>query len=129
MNTRWVLTAVISFLLAVLMIAWVTIAQSAEPVDLIETRCCVQPERDKDGKIKRSRSVVAAFRARYACPSTGRHEGACPGWSVDHVIPLTCGGLDSVSNMQYLPNAIKSGPGTLPKDRWERRVYCHGSAR
>jgi hypothetical protein len=123
-NTRWILTAMLAFLLAVLMIAWVTIAQAADPADLIDTRCCVTPERDKRGEIKRSRSVVTAFRARYACPSTGRHEGACPGWSADHVVPLACGGRDSVTNLQWLPNAIKSGAGTLPKDRWERRVYC-----
>jgi hypothetical protein len=121
---RSAMTWFLAFLLAVLMIAWVTIAQAADPVDLIDTRCCVTPERDKRGEIKRSRSVVTAFRARYACPSTGRHEGACPGWSADHVVPLACGGRDSVTNLQWLPNAIKSGAGTLPKDRWERRVYC-----
>jgi hypothetical protein len=123
-NTRWILTAMLAFLLAVLMVAWVTIAQAADPADMIDTRCCVKPERDKHGEIKRSRSVVAAFRSLYACPSTGRREGACPGWSADHVIPLKCGGRDSVSNLQWLPNAIKSGSGVLPKDRWERRVYC-----
>lgn len=118
----------IAFLIAVLaiIVAYLTpyYARGADPADLIDTRCCVKVERDKHGEIKRSRSVVAAFRSLYACPSTGRREGACPGWSVDHVIPLACGARDSVSNLQWLPNAIKSGSGTLPKDRWERRVYC-----
>lgn len=65
-----------------------------------------------------------AFRTLYACPSTGRHVGACPGWAVDHVVPLACGGIDAPGNMQWLPLAIKSCAGTVCKDRWERKVYC-----
>jgi 5-methylcytosine-specific restriction endonuclease McrA len=50
--------------------------------------------------------------------------GACPGWEVDHVIPLACGGCDAVANMQWLPSGAKSTSSPLAKDRWERRVYC-----
>lgn len=74
--------------------------------------------------IERSRLERDTFRAQYACPATGQHSGPCPGWAVDHVIPLACGGVDKPSNMQWLPLAIKSCAGTLCKDRWERKVYC-----
>ncbi len=99
-----------------------------------ESRFCGEPEREADGTIKRRSDVLRAFRSYYPCPSTGEHVGACPGWQVDHVLPLCAGGCDAVRNLQWLPAAIKSGPGTLPKDRWERRVYqrdipCRGSAR
>lgn len=92
----------------------------------VEERYCFEPAnvpRDADGKISRSRAVIAFFRARHPCPSTGSTSGACD-WEIDHVIPLACGGCDAVSNMAWMPPAIKSGPGLLPKDRWERRIYC-----
>jgi 5-methylcytosine-specific restriction endonuclease McrA len=90
-----------------------------------DARCCVVPVvRDKDGTIHRSAAVIAAFRSFYACPSTGQVTGACPGWAVDHVIPLACGGRDAVYNMQWLPLTIKSAAGKDAKDRWERTVYC-----
>lgn len=70
------------------------------------------------GRIKRSYAQRAAFRAEWPCPSTGRREGACPGWAVDHVIPLACGGIDAPVNMQWLPRDAKR-----LKDSFERRVY------
>lgn len=91
---------------------------------LADARYCGAPMRDTRGVIVRSRAVVAEFRRTYACPSTGQHKGACPGWAVDHVVPLVCGGCDAVENLQWLPLPIKSASGALPKDRWERRVYC-----
>jgi hypothetical protein len=90
---------------------------------LEESRYCGAPKRGENGLIVRRADVRAAFRNLYACPVTGDTKGACPGWSVDHVIPLASCGCDAVSNMQWLPNEIKSGAGPLPKDRWERRVY------
>lgn len=72
---------------------------------------------------QRSADVVAAFKNIHPCPVTGLSTGACPGWAVDHVIPLAVGGCDAVSNLQWLPNEIKSCAGTVCKDRWERKVY------
>lgn len=72
---------------------------------------------------KHSADVVAAFRRIHPCPTTGLSTGSCPNWAVDHVIPLVVGGCDSVSNLQWLPNEIKSCAGTVCKDRWERKVY------
>lgn len=60
--------------------------------------------RDSDGKTERSKAVISRFKQLYACPSTGKKFGNCPGWAIDHVIPLACGGKDAVYNMQWLPN-------------------------
>lgn len=50
----------------------------------------------------RSKYERSAFRAANPCPSTGRTSGACPGYEVDHPVPLYAGGLDHRSNMQWL---------------------------
>jgi len=78
----------------------------------------------RSDSIVRSEKVKAEFQRIYPCPVTGRKSGSCPGWSKDHVIPLDCGGCDSVANMQWMKNSIKSCAGTECKDRWERKVYC-----
>lgn len=93
-----------------------------------DPRYCGPPQRASDGSIARSKAVVREFRAIHPCPSTGHTTGRCPGWAVDHVVPLKCGGCDALTNLQWLPSAIKSASGAAPKDRWERRVYCGGAA-
>lgn len=55
-----------------------------------------------DAQIKRDRAQVRAFRAEHPCPATGHTRGACPGWHVDHVMPLCAGGADRPSNMQWI---------------------------
>jgi hypothetical protein len=52
--------------------------------------------------IHRSATEVRAFRTENPCPATGRVRGACPGWQVDHPIPLCAGGPDHRSNMAWL---------------------------
>ena len=56
---------------------------------------------DRHGRIKRSKAARSAFERQNPCPSTGRNRGACPGYVVDHVKPLECGGADAPSNMQW----------------------------
>lgn len=90
----------------------------------VDGRYCGPPVRDDKGRIARSASEVRKFKLEHPCPATGLSTGPCPGWAVDHVIPLACGGCDSVENMQWLPQLIKSCAGELCKDRWERKVYC-----
>ena len=104
--------------LALLMTATCAIADPR----LIETRYCGTPARNADGSIKRSTAVLNAFKRAHPCPATGLTTGACPGWAVDHVIPLVACGCDSVSNMQWLKNEIKSCAGDVCKDRWERKI-------
>lgn len=107
-----------------------TIAWSQLTSNTVELRYCSPvPIRSVDGSIVRSAAVVRSFRKVHPCPTTGSVDPRVPclGWSVDHVIPLDCGGCDAVSNMQWLPLAIKScalSTGTPCKDRWERKIYC-----
>jgi hypothetical protein len=63
----------------------------------------------------RSRAARAEFMRQHPCPSTGKGYGACPGYVVDHVKPLACGGADAPSNMNW--QTIAEGKA---KDKWER---------
>lgn len=90
----------------------------------VEIRYCGPECRAPTCTASRSSTVIRDFRKVHPCPETGITTGACAGWSIDHVIPLVCGGCDAVSNMQWLPNTIKSCAGTQCKDRWEQKVYC-----
>lgn len=89
-----------------------------------DLRCCVKHERWKDGKIKRSVKVLREFESIYPCPTGAKFDEPCEGWHIDHVVPLACGGVDDVINLQWLPVEIKNCAGTKCKDRWERKVYC-----
>ena len=64
----------------------------------------------------RSASARREFQRYYPCPSTHRNSGRCPGYVVDHVIPLACGGADRPSNMQW--QIVKDAKA---KDHTERR--------
>lgn len=57
--------------------------------------------RDKHGHIKRSATAKRAFEREHPCPSTGKTSGRCPGYVIDHVMPLQCGGADAPFNMQW----------------------------
>lgn len=70
--------------------------------------------RDKHGHIARSSKAKGEFMRRHPCPSTGKTYGACPGYVVDHIIPLKDGGSDSSSNMQWQTKAAAKS-----KDKYE----------
>jgi hypothetical protein len=72
-------------------------------------------QRDKHGKIKRSGAAKSAFERQSPCPSTGKASGRCPGYIVDHVTALECGGADAPSNMQWQTTADAKA-----KDKTER---------
>lgn len=63
----------------------------------------------------RSLAARAEFVRVHHCPATGRPKGACPGWVVDHVIALACGGADAPANMQW-----QTVDDAKAKDKWER---------
>ena len=44
-----------------------------------------------------------AFQELHPCPATGAAAGPCPGYVVDHIVPLKRGGADSPENMQWQP--------------------------
>ena len=59
-------------------------------------------KRDSRGNISRSTAAVNAFKRANACPATGKASTAsCPGYIVDHIIPLCACGEDKPSNMQW----------------------------
>jgi hypothetical protein len=57
--------------------------------------------RDSHCRIARSEKAKAAFKREHPCPTTGKRSGSCPGYVIDHVKPLACGGADAPSNMQW----------------------------
>lgn len=100
----------------------VLFCQASIASEVVETRYCfAQPLRDSDGKIKRRKAVLNAFKQYHPCPANGQTSGPCPGWYMDHVIPLACGGCDSVNNLQWLPEAQWKA-----KSKFERKIYCKG---
>ena len=74
-------------------------------------------ERDSHGRIKRSESAKNAFKHDHPCPSTGRNSGSCPGYVIDHVNPLECGGADAPGNMQW--QTVAAG-----KEKDKTEGYC-----
>ena len=70
--------------------------------------------RDSHGRIARSADAKVAFKHQHPCPSTGRGSGACPGFVIDHVVPLKRGGADEPLNMQWQTTAAAKA-----KDKYE----------
>jgi hypothetical protein len=75
----------------------------------------------KQTKPRRDPRVVAAFRKLKPCPATGKHKGACPGYEIDHIVPLAAGGADAPSNMQWLTRQQHRA-----KTRREREACVYG---
>jgi hypothetical protein len=75
-----------------------------------------EPPRDANGRIQRSKKVKDDFKATFPCPATGELSKKCPGYVIDHIVPLACCGADSVENMQWQTRAEAKA-----KDRWERK--------
>lgn len=69
-----------------------------------------------DAAQHRSSAAKTEFKHEHPCPATGRSSGRCPGYVIDHIKPLACGGADEPSNMQWQTKAEAKA-----KDRWERR--------
>mgnify|MGYP000894803314 FL=1 len=68
------------------------------------------------GRLHRNSAARRQFRRGHPCPATGRRAGPCPGYVIDHIIPLACGGPDRPSNMQW-----QTREEARAKDRWERK--------
>lgn len=83
----------------------------------IDIRCCFTVVRNPDGSILRSSKVRTEFKKLYPCPSFNSITGYCE-WIMDHPIPLACGGVDAVYNLQWLPISMWK-----EKSKWERKVY------
>jgi hypothetical protein len=68
----------------------------------------------RDNDELRSKAQRAAFMRAHPCPANAARRGACPGYVVDHIIPLHCGGADDPSNMQW-----QTISAAVAKDRLE----------
>jgi 5-methylcytosine-specific restriction endonuclease McrA len=62
-------------------------------------------ERTPSGRIRRNSPARRAFQHYQPCPATGATVGPCPGYVVDHIVPLKRGGADSPENMQWQSTA------------------------
>lgn len=69
-----------------------------------------------DAKTIRSMTQRQHFKDMYPCPSTGKSKGRCPGYIVDHIKALACGGADEPYNMQW--QTVRDAKF---KDKYERK--------
>ena len=69
-----------------------------------------------DARTHRSGNEIKIFKFLHPCPATGAQSGACPGFVIDHVLPLCAGGPDKHTNMQWQTTA-----DARKKDVLERR--------
>jgi hypothetical protein len=64
---------------------------------------------------RRSSTAKNHFKREHPCPSNGNSYGSCPGYVIDHINPLECGGADAPFNMQW-----QTIPDGKAKDKTER---------
>lgn len=71
---------------------------------------------------ERSAAARYQFRKIHPCPATQSRQGACPGYVMDHVVPLCAGGADHPDNMQWQPvEAAKRKDSDERKACWGKR--------
>lgn len=82
--------------------------------------------RDKRGQVVRSRSRRNLYQM-----ATGWPKGR-PGYHVDHVVPLACGGCDVPSNMVWVradlkrkKDAVERRPCNQPMIRWDEALLAN----
>ena len=76
---------------------------------------CKSCTRDAAGKPVGNPVVKEAFARTNPCPATGSLGTVCPGYVVDHVTPLACGGEDEVTNLQW-----QTAAQAMRKDAWSQ---------
>ncbi len=103
--------------LALIALACATLAGPAEAArhgHSASRQRCVGCRRDARGRIRRSPKARADFKKTHPCPATGKTSGPCPGYVIDHIVPLKRGGPDTPANMQWQTKAAAKA-----KDRVE----------
>ena len=74
-------------------------------LDLYKRDTAVPMVVQKNVPAKRNPKARAEFMRQQPCPATGKSKGACPGYVVDHLKPIACGGADAPGNMQWKTTA------------------------
>lgn len=70
--------------------------------------------------LPRSHAATNAFRRAVPCPALEHTGKRCPGYVIDHVVPLCAGGADAPRNMQW--QTVADGK---VKDAIERSMCAH----
>ena len=73
--------------------------------DVLMLACCtvlLHMSTQVHAEARRSSAIRAEFMRQHPCPSTVATRGPCPGWQVDHIEALVCGGRDELGNLQWL---------------------------
>lgn len=83
-------------------------------LNALAAEVCV-PKRTPTGRIARSTTQVNHFKKANVCPATGKIQASCPGYVVDHIIPLCKCGADNPGNMQWQ---------TLAASKLKDKVEC-----
>jgi hypothetical protein len=68
---------------------------------MVLTLACVSFAGAAIASTYRSQKARRDFANANPCPSTKLKMTTCPGYVIDHIIPLDCGGPDLPSNMQW----------------------------
>src|SRR5437773_12257099 len=76
-------------------------------------RTALGAPRDSHGRIKRSETAKRDFERHHACPSTGKTSGACPGYVVDHIVPLKRGAADAPNQHAVADQRGREGEGSV----------------
>lgn len=79
--------------------------------------CLICTATTLEAKQPRSQSTRQSFVRTAPCPATGLPKMPCPGYIIDHVVPLCAGGKDQPDNMQW-----QTVEAAKLKDRVERRM-------
>jgi hypothetical protein len=78
-----------------------TTAAAQRSVPRIDRRDQAQAQRHTTKPPARNLAARLEFQRLHPCPSKGKPTGSCPGYVVDHIVPLKRGGADAPSNMQW----------------------------
>lgn len=89
-------------------------------IAIADDRCCVDPKRDSNGKIIRSKAVINEFIRLYPLPSHLKRED----FQINHAIPLACGGKDIIENLLWMHKKAKTCADDWCQDRHERATMC-----
>lgn len=73
---------------------------------------------------ERNTTIARQFRKANPCPATGKIQVSCPGYVVDHIVPLCAGGPDTVDNMMWQSRSASYRKDVLERAICRRLTVC-----